>query len=303
MDREFSWFLSSNPLLGAENISRNGSYFDVYLQESFELPKNATNIMASLQSAVLWNSQFNVATDVNDQFFYSTTPIAGGAEVARSVRIPAGNYDLHLLAEAVGLQMSQVALAPIPIGSVTFPLRGGYCLATLLIRPGTHYVSRVSMGVPGDISSLLGFLPQNLIWTLPVVAGNEQNFQSDQAPPAKDGTRDWLICSSLVNRGIRINSTFNSVLASVSFAQTAPGSQLQYAPPVPKPVPTDLSGLSISFVSSYLIDSQTGLPVDTNGEYWSYIVKISYQIPIVIPEVVEAQSGAGNKKRKYFLVH
>ena len=302
MDRQISWFLSSNPVLGAQNVSRTGSYFEVYLQEPFILPSNASNVTCELQSAVVWNSAFNVATGVNDLFYYSTTPIAGGAEVDRVVQIPAGNYDLHLLAEAIGFQTSLIVGAPIPVGSVTFPLRGGYCLTSLLIRAGTHYISRVRYGQPGDISTLVGFFPQNLVWSVPVAVNNEQSFQSDVAPPAKDGTRDWLIQSSLVNRGIRVNSRFQNVLASLSFANTPPGSQLLYSPPQPKPVPTDLTGLTISYVASYITDSVTGQPVDTNGEYWSYIAVIRYQIPVVVPEVVETQQGAGNKKRKYFLI-
>lgn len=302
MDRQISWFLSSNPALGAQNISRTGSYFEVFLQEPFTLPSNATNVTCELQSAVVWNSAFNVAANVNDQFWYSTIPLAGGAQVDHQIRIPPGNYDLHLLAEAVGLQMANVAAAPIPVGSVTFPLRGGYCLTSILIRPGTHYVSRVRYGQPNDISTLLGFFPQDLVWTSPATPGNQQDFRSDVAPPAKDGTRDWLIQSSLVNRGIRVNSRFQNVLASLSFAQTPPGSQLLYTPAQPKPVPTDLTGLTISYVASYITDAVTGQPVDTNGEYWSYIAVIRYQIPIVVPEVVATQAGAGSKKRKYFLV-
>jgi hypothetical protein len=302
MDRQISWFLSSNPALGAQNISKTGSYFEVYLQEPFTLPSNATNVTCELQSAVVWNSAFNVAANVNDEFFYSTIPLAGGAEVDHQIRIAPGNYDLHLLAEAVGIQMANIAAAPIPVGSVTFPLRGGYCLTTLLIRPGTHYVSRVRYGQPNDISTLLGFFPQDLVFGMPPNVGNQQEFRSDIAPPAKNGTRDWLIQSSLVNRGIRVNSRFQSVLASLSFAQTPPGSQLLYTPAQPKPVPTDLTGLTISYVASYITDAVTGQPVDTNGEYWSYIAVIRYQIPVVVPEVVAAQQGAGNKKRKFYLV-
>jgi hypothetical protein len=302
MDRQISWFLSSNPALGAQNVSRTGSYFEVFLQEPFTLPSNATNVTCELQSAVVWNSGVNVAENVNDKFYYSTTPIGGGPEVDQVVTIPPGNYDLHFLAEAIGFQMVSVVGAPIPIGSLTFPLRGGYCLTLLLIRPGTHYISRVRYGQPQDISPLLGFLPGNLVWSIPVVVGNEQAFQSDLAPPAKDGTRDWLIQSSLVNRGIRVNSRFQNVLATINFSQTPPGSQLLYAPPQPKPVPTDLTGLTINFVASYITDALTGLPVDTTGDYWSYIAVIKYQVPVVVPEVVATQAGAGSKKRKYFLM-
>ena len=302
MDRQISWFLSSNPALGAQNISRTGSYFEVFLQEPFTLPSNATNVTCELQSAVVWNSGFNVAEGVNDKFYYSTTPLGGGAQVDQVVTIPPGNYDLHFLAEAVGLQMALVAGASIPVGSVTFPLRGGYCLTTLLIRPGTHYISRVRYGQPQDISPLLGFLPGDLVWTAPVVVNSEQSFQSNTPPPAKDGTRDWLIQSSLVNRGIRVNSKFQNVLGTINFSQTPPGSQLLYTPAQPKPVPTDLTGLTISYVASYITDALTNLPVDTSGDYWSYIAVIRYQIPVVVPEVVEAQAGAGNKKRKYFCI-
>jgi hypothetical protein len=91
-------------------------------------------------------------------------------------------------------------------------------------------------------------------------------------------------------------------LATINFSQTPPGSQLLYAPAQPKPVPTDLTGLTINFVASYITDAVTGLPVDTTGDYWSYIAVIKYQVPVVVPEVVATQAGAGSKKRKYFLM-
>lgn len=303
MQREISWFLSSNPALGAQNVSKNGSYFEIYLQEPFSLPSNATNVTCELNSAVVWNSQYNITTGVNDLFYYSTTPIAGGAQTDHVVEIPSGNYDLTLLS----FELSALILAATPTvapGSLALGLRGAYAVLELLIRPGgTRYISRVQMGQPQDCSQIIGFLPQDLVWTLPVVVNNSQDFISDLAPAIKDGVRDWFLSTTLVNRGIRINSTFNSVLATINFSDCPPGCQLLFEPPNPKPVFTDLSGGTIGFVASYLTDVATGLPVNTNGEYWSFIAILRYEIPIAIPKVIVAQEGAGSKKRKLFSLH
>lgn len=303
MQREISWFLSSNPALGAQNVSKNGSYFEIYLQEPFSLPSNCTNVTCELQSAVVWNSQFNITTGINDLFYYSTTLIAGGGTTDHVVVLDAGNYDLTSLNLALQILM-RAATPDVAPGGFNLGLRGAYAVIELIIRPGgTRYISRIQMGQPQDCSRIIGFLPQDLLWTIPPVVGTGLFFFSDLAPAIKDGVRDWFLSTTLVNRGIRINSTFNSVLATLNFADCPPGSQLLFEPPNPKPVFTDLSGGTIGFVASYLTDVATGLPVNTNGEYWSFIAILRYEIPIAVPKVIVAQEGAGSKKRKLFSLH
>jgi hypothetical protein len=267
-----SWFLTSNPAFGAQTDS-TGSNFTVQLQEPFIIPSNASNITVELQQAIVWNSLVNVITGVNDTLHYKVNG------VPTFVTLPQGVYDLHTLANYT-MRLMTIAVPPLPADSFDVYLRGAYAIVSILVQSGA-YITEINMGVPGDMSALLGFKPQDLIFTGSPVIGTQQTFQSDIAPPIKDGTKQLLLSSTLVNNGVRVNDKFSSVLAKISFGNTAPGSQLVFNPPSPSLVPADAgAGRSITQVQSFLTDAATGQAVTTNGEFWSYVAIMRYDTPL-----------------------
>lgn len=277
-----SWFLSSNPALGG-NPDPSGGNFTVQLSEPYIIPANASNITVELQQAVVWNSLINVVTGINDTLHYSVNG------VPTSVTLPSGNYDIHTLANFT-MRLMTVAVPPLPLNSFDIYLRGAYAIVLMSVESGA-YITSITMGVPGDMSGLLGFAPQVLTFTGSPVIGTQQTFQSDIAPPIKDGTKQLLLSSTLVNNGVRVNDKFSSVLAKISFGDTAPGSQLVFNPPQPSMVPADAgAGRAITTVQSFLTDAATGNQISTNGEYWSYVAILRFDLPIYKEQ--------DNKKRK-----
>ena len=59
---------SSNPALGAENVSDLGSQFDVFLNPSIHIPKLAKNIYCVIDSATVWFNTPNVIEVQNNNF-------------------------------------------------------------------------------------------------------------------------------------------------------------------------------------------------------------------------------------------
>lgn len=284
-----SWFLSSNPQIGNVQTSPNGSLFNVQLAEPFTIPSNASNITVELQQAIVWNSTTNIVAGVNDRFYYT---VFGNPQ--SFVVIPEGNYDLHLLSETIS-QLMFAAPNPVPLGSFELGLKGAYTVMTLSWF-GPAYITQVQFGLPQDCSRALGYFAQTLNYTSGAGSGNQQSFVSQEAPPLKDGTKSWLLSSSLVAKGVRVNDKFDSVLAKINFNHTPPGSQLVYTPPRPNVVPSDFGpGRQIGTVTSYLTDAATGLAISTNGEYWSYIAVLKYDTPLYD----EAQSGSGKKRPRF----
>jgi hypothetical protein len=282
-----SWFLSSNPEIGSVQTSENGSLFTVQLQEAYVIPSNASNITCQLQQAIVWNSTVNVITGVNDRFYYTV-----GTTSQTFVVIPQGNYDVHLLSETIS---QLVENAPVPVFEFSFELtlRGAYTNMTLYYYVSGRYIGQVQFGLPQDIGGSLGFLPQIINFN-PIIIGASQSFVSERASNIKDGSKSWLLSSSLVAKGVRVNDKFDSVLSKINFNATPPGSQLVYVPPSPNVVPSDFGpGRPISTVTSYLTDSDTGLAVSTNGEYWSYVVVLKYDTPLYS----DTLTGAGKKRR------
>lgn len=283
-----SWFLSSNPQIGSVETTPNGSLFTVSLQEPFVIPSNASNITCELQQAIVWNSTINVVQGVNDRFYYRVA-----AQPQTFVVVPEGNYDVHLLSETLS-QLVENAPVPVFPGTLQLSLRGAFTDLTLNYLSSPRYIGQVQCGLAQDICRSLGFLPQILNFTAPLIIGASQSFTSDNAGTLKDGTKSWLLSSSLVAKGIRLNDKYDSVLAKINFNGTPPGSQLVYTPPRPNVIPSDYGpGRKIETVTSYLTDAETGLPVSTNGEFWSYVVIMKFDQPLYREE------EGSSKKRKF----
>jgi len=286
MNHQISWFLSSNPALGAANLSRNGSYFDVFLQEAFRIPENAFNTTVEMQSAVVWNQGFNIIDGVNNVLTY-TKALAG----IRQVIIPPGNYDLHTFSGTV----ERLLLPDVPAQSLSFQQKGGFVEMFIRVVDINNYIAQVEFNQPLSPNGELGFLPLVYV-TTNTSSGDETTYTGQEAGPIIDGHRTWILSSSLCTRGVRINDVFLSALQTITFAQTPPNSQYVFTPPKPLVVPTDLSQTTISTVTSYLTDARTGTPVDTQEQYWSYVAVLRFIIPLVIPRVIE-QTGQGKRKK------
>lgn len=284
---KISWFLSSNPELGAVERDAKGGRFTVQLGEPFVIPQNASNVNVSLLQAIIWNSQTNIVEGVNNRLFYRVTN--GVVNTDMFVSVPGGNYDLHTLGEALEAAMFR-AVPSLPVGSFQLFLRGAYCGLTMTVN-GATYLSRIYFAGVNDVSTPLGFNQQTLEYTGGLIVGSSQTFVGNFAPPIKDGTRQLLLSSTLVDKGLRVNGKYSQVLATVNFGQTPPGSQLIYTPNQMQAVPTDQGGgRSIYSVTSFLTDASTGELVDTLGESWSYVCVISFDQPMYSEQ---------NKKRKY----
>jgi len=291
MQQSLSWFLSSDPRLGAINTNTNGNYFDVLLQEAFTVPPNAVNITAELQSAVVWNTGTNIIAGVNNVFSYDF----GAGSVLRTVEIPQGNYDLHTLSVTI-----DALLQPdVPTGSILFELRGGFVAMLMTNKSLTNYIANVRFDLPQSPASILGFNPEIYQGAFPGL-NNAVSYRSQSTSEIVDGHRSWILSCSLCTRGIRVNDKFLAALAYITFADIAPNSQYVYEPPRPLVVPTDIAKTTITTVSSYLTDARTGLPVSTE-EYWSYTVILRYEVPILVPRLTDTVgSGCKHecKKRK-----
>ena len=269
-----SWFLSSNPELGDVQTSASGNLFTLSLSEPLSIPSNASAVTCELLQAIVWNSTLNIIEGVNDMFYYAVNGFP------TSVQVPEGNYDLHIMSETLSRLMF-ANIPSVPLGSFALSLKGPYCLIQNSIVSSSNYISQIQMGLPRDVSRALGFFAGNLTFSQTVVVGASEGFVSQQAPPLRDGAKEWLLSSSLVARGVRINGRFDQVLAKVSFENTPPGSQLVFNPSQPNVVPAQLGpGSRVSQVTSWLTDAATGLPISTNGESWSYIAVLKYDLPL-----------------------
>jgi mannose-6-phosphate isomerase class I len=59
---EMALLASSDPTAGSQNLSADGSSFEVQLQEAIEIPTDAESITIEAQEAAVWFTTANIKT-------------------------------------------------------------------------------------------------------------------------------------------------------------------------------------------------------------------------------------------------
>ena len=117
---EISMIVSSDPNSGATNISSDGSYFEVQLQDGLKIPKDALNVNIAVEEATVWWVVPNIITGQNDKL-YITGPDTSDVVQNYVITIPQGLYDLAGLNQAVlrELENAGAKIDPDPLITLT----------------------------------------------------------------------------------------------------------------------------------------------------------------------------------------
>ena len=111
---EISMIVSSDPDQGAVNISPDGSYFEVQLQDGIMIGNDALNINVSVEESNIWWVVPNIITGENDKM-YLTGSTAGSTETSIDM-----GYDPDTsltITNGVLLLEQLFATNPLPVGS------------------------------------------------------------------------------------------------------------------------------------------------------------------------------------------
>lgn len=267
-EQVYSWLFSSNPLLGAQALTPDGSTFTTFLQEPFTIPKNAFGIEVGCLQASVWYTQPNI-TEKNNRFEFSAV---GFIDPNLVIIIPPGLYTFQALNDLLKQELldnfgitnyNLVAVQTTQRVSEEFDATGGAQVTE----------TRWPVGTFGDV---LGFFPTRVTDNVPFGAGI---YPGDKT--ARFNAIDfYLIQSSLVNRGIRSNGTFRSVVAQVPI-NDLPGAQIIYSPINPQwtAAPELGNGSTVTSVQTILADSN-GQPVGTQGEAYTVTLMVKWKVPL-----------------------
>jgi hypothetical protein len=267
---EISMIVSSDPNNGATNISSDGSYFEVQLQDGLKIPKDALNVNISVEEATIWWSVPNIITGQNDKI-YITGPDTFDAVQNYVLTIPQGLYDLAGINEAIAreLESAGAKIDPEPLITLSpdeatqkVQLRFNY--ATVSIDFTQSDTPRVILGFD---SAVYTPVPDNPLLAPNVAAFNQVNY--------------FLIHSDLTNKGIRFNNNYNQTIGQV-LIDVAPGSQIVSKPYNPARINApELAGATRTNLRFWLTDDEDRR-VNTNNEYWSARIVIHWLQPYVV---------------------
>jgi len=267
---EISMIVSSDPINGATNISPDGSYFEVQLQDGLSIPKDALNINISVEEATIWWSVPNVITGENDKM-YITGPDTADVITNYIITLPQGLYDLSGINAAIAreLEIAGAKIDPDPLITLSpdeatqrVQIRFNYATVSIDFTPNDTF--RVILGFNSQVYTPV---PDNPILAPNVAAFNRVNY--------------FLIHSDLTNKGIRFNNNYNQTIGQV-LIDVAPGSQIVSRPFNPAKINAqELAGTSRTNLRFWITDDEDRR-VNTNNEYWSARVVIHYLRPFVV---------------------
>jgi hypothetical protein len=267
---EVSMIVSSDPNNGAANVSSDGSYFEVQLQDGLKIPKDALNVNISVEEATIWWSVPNIITGENDKIYMSgPDPL----DVVQNyvLTIPQGLYDLAGINEAIAreLESAGAKFDPEPLVSLTpdeatqkVQLRFNYATVSIDFTPND--TPRAILGFDAAVYTPL---PTN-----PILAPNVAGFNT---------INYFLIHSDLTNKGIRFNNNYNQTIGQV-LIDVSPGSQIVSKPFNPARINAqELAGANRTNLRFWLTDDEDRR-VNTNSEYWTARIVIHYLKPYVV---------------------
>ena len=267
---EISMIVSSDPINGAANVSPDGSYFEVQLQDGLKIPKDALNVNVSVEEATIWWSVPNIITGQNDKV-YITGPDTNDVIQNYVLTIPQGLYDLAGINEAIAreLEADGAKIDPEPLITLSpdeatqkVQLRFNY--ATVSIDFTQNNTPREILGFDAQVYTPV---PDNPLLAPNVAAFNQVNY--------------FLIHSDLTNKGIRFNNNYNQTIGQV-LIDVAPGSQIVSKPFNPARINApELAGATRTNLRFWLTDDEDRR-INTNNEYWTARIVIHYLKPYVV---------------------
>ena len=252
---------------GADNVSADGTSFEVTLQRPINIPDNAVACEVGVIDGSIWNNSPNIgprlgAGSIDNNLFRYTT--STGTPGTYNITFPTGLYSLTALSSYLSSQFVNNGHAP-----NLFTLSGqsatGLSALTILTLGDTARFEQV-----GSVGSILGFPVAAITSTI----ANQVTYSATIATLNRNNT--YLISGTLISGGIPTNATSRGLLAAIPIS-AKPGSQIIYAPPNIQWTPaTELIGQNKTQFS-FRLTNERNEATPTAGETWSFTLMLRYK--------------------------
>lgn len=277
IERNQSFIFSSSPANGAVNLSSDGSSFDVQLDTPIYVPRDAVSAELSVTSASIWWTIGNIteALKNNKLYIYSLYNDGGGPPAGSpnfEITIPDGLYSVTLLNQTIGQQLVNLGLPKnlIVVGGDDATQKG------VLTFNNGGYQTYIDFTQADTFRDILGFNSRQA----PLPADqSEDGFNEYSDNVASFNTiSSFLINTNLISSGIPINNIGGGAICNVP-VDVSPGRLINYNPRHPDIADaSELIGQRRNNINMRLTDQDRRL-VDTNDEYWSCTLRLTYWQP------------------------
>jgi len=277
IERKITYIFSSDPANGASNIQQNGSVFNVTMQYPISLPKGTQYATMEVHSASIWYVTPNISAARNNNYL----EVNIGLNVY-PLTISDGLYNFPQLVNALAIAFNSNYSVAAYRWADMFSFDADNATQRVAITVLKND-AQINWNVPNSVRDVFGFvaipvppaLPINL--TPPAIPIVAPITYLGNAEAAFNTINQYYISGNLVHTGIPSNS-ISSNLMTVVYIDVPPGSQINYQPQLPLIIDASelIGGQKTSF--TFRLTDQNFIPVDTFGEYWSFIVTIRFWI-------------------------
>jgi len=260
--------VSSSPDQGALNLSEDGSSFEVKLEDAITIPDKARNIKLEVQRALIWNNFPNIYTGVNDKI-YINGPNTEDVESSFVVTIAQGSYDLQTLTNDILADLDVQGAKTEPLSLISLDAD----VATGKVEVSLNYPTvQIEMRSWNTFHRILGLTEQ--LYTVPAgktthtfLADNVANFSAVES---------ILVHSDITSKGLSINGQYSQTVAQI-LPDVRSGSLIVFQPLSPLKIDCDnLKGTELQSFRVWLTNEKNE-SISTNGEYYSMLLKLSYE--------------------------
>lgn len=263
LERIQSYIFNSESKSGAENVSSDGSSFQVTLNAPIVVPKDALDCLVGVVQANIWNTSPNIGESAANNVFNFTTSVAPAGTY--NLVIPDGLYSVAALNSYLSSQFVNLGL-PANLVAISGNTATQKSIVTILTSGDS-----IDFSVANTVGSLLGF--NAAVITAP--SANYSFFSDNTA--AFNRVNSYTLSSNLVLGGIPVNSESRGIIATVPI-NVAPGSQITYNPQnVVWFNASDLIGSQRSNMKFSLLDQDLRV-APTGGNTYSFVLVIKYHL-------------------------
>ena len=293
IEKEISMILNSNPDDGASNLSADGSFFQVNLEDGgIQIPGDAINVSVSVESASVWFSTPNILSadsldgrlKKNNKMYFTNVPLVGGGTADVVIEIEQGLYDLTALNDEIFKQIKATPpfMYVTPGATSKSPVVFDADAATGKVFCIFNEPNVTIDFTPNDtFRDVLGFNSGSI--TSPPNASQDNPLSVDAPNTARfNSLTSYLIHSDIVQNGIRFNNSYNQTLTEVLIGDAATFEQINSTPFNPPRVDADeLRGIHRNNLAFWITD-QDNNRINMAGEYWSFRMVIRYNSVLVL---------------------
>jgi hypothetical protein len=270
------FIFSSDPKNGAINRSPDGSRFTIQFTDPFFLPSNARNAKLQVVQSNIWNVSPNISSELKNDILQ----ISDNNGI-HTINIQKGLYDIDTLFEQIAFEMDNI-----PLTRPVFPFKdmvsitGNESTSKLYIT-FTEYATIANLQfiwINSTVRDILGFNTTSLTNPVnPSTTTSSFSLESDNTPKF-NVYNSFIIHSDLVSTGIRLNNNFDNIIAQIPIKASVGELDIYRAqePSVFALCNNLIGQQSQKWGCEFWITSETGIPLDQRGEYYDFIILISW---------------------------